>query len=197
MPYNSDCSLYFVMYCRRLGQRRYNSTGWLCMRISLNKIYSIIDQQIAYNFVHYSEYLYHTLPFIETKIINPFFYFKDLNQSVGILANRRIFIHANVPLVENLFSLKCWIKELKQKSFLPLLLLPFTLSLYASPFHSLSLSLSYLSLPLYISSFTFISLSLLLSLSLSPSLCLLSIILFFRPCLFSQITKKYIKLRPL
>ena len=170
MPYNSDCSLYFVMYCRRLGQRRYNSTGWLCMRISLNKIYSIIDQQIAYNFVHYSEYLYHTLPFIETKIINPFFYFKDLNQSVGILANRRIFIHENVPLVENLFSLKCWIKELKQKSSLPLLLLPFTLSLYASPFHSLSLSLLSLPPSLYLSFYLYISLSPSLSLSLSFSL---------------------------
>ena len=81
---------------------------------------------------------------------------------------------------------------------LPLYLLPFTLSLYASPFHSLSLclslslflsisfsplslsiSFSYLSLPLYISPSTFLSLSLLLSLlSLSFSLAYLMDVFF-------------------
>ena len=80
-------------------------------------------------------------------------------------------------------------------------LLPFTLSLYASPFLSLSLSLypfhlslslSLLSLPpLYISSTTF------LSPSLSPSLSLLSIILFgvsigrFRPCFLVKFLEFY------
>ena len=37
-----------------------------------NKRYSIIDQQIAWHFVDYSECLSNPLPFFETQIINPF-----------------------------------------------------------------------------------------------------------------------------
>ena len=41
-------------------------------QISRYKRYSIIDQQVAPHFVHYSECLSNPLPFYATQIINPF-----------------------------------------------------------------------------------------------------------------------------
>ena len=70
----------------------------------LNKRYFIKDQQIARNFVHYSESLYppHSLLTNATKKNNPFLTSKILaNHDKGclILANREILILLNVVLV--------------------------------------------------------------------------------------------------
>ena len=45
---------------------------WYFKYLYFYKRYFMIDQQIARHFVHYSEYIYHPLPFYTTKIINPF-----------------------------------------------------------------------------------------------------------------------------
>ena len=70
-----------------------------------NKRYFIINQQIARHFVHYFEYIYHSLHFYASQITN----FNDLSHSrqrVEILANQGILILINVPLVQNVFQWK-------------------------------------------------------------------------------------------
>ena len=54
--------------------------------------YFIKDQQKAWNFVHYSQYLYHSPYLLCNSNNKPFFHFKDLSQSL-----QRVGI--NLPLV--------------------------------------------------------------------------------------------------
>ena len=74
---------------------------YLTCKVKINKIYFIIDQQIARYFVQYSECLTNYLPFYATQIIYTF-----LNSRIscnhdkareGILDNREIPL--NAPLV--------------------------------------------------------------------------------------------------
>ena len=60
----------------------------------------MIDQQIVWHFVQYSECLYHHLLFYATQIIKPFFTSRiSVNYDKGLVANRESLILINVPLV--------------------------------------------------------------------------------------------------
>jgi hypothetical protein len=74
------------------------------------KIFTI-DKKIALHFLYYSECLYQPLSLLCNSYNQPCSYFKDLSQSclrVGILANQRILILPNVPLVWNIFLMMWW-----------------------------------------------------------------------------------------